>query len=124
MVQIPRVSQVPIAEPIYTNGIMNPVWIRFFERLASLMNVSEVADSLDLIQLANQLPTQAVMGQRVLDTAFEPMPFSPVQIPIDSHLAPVVVSQDMPEPMPLINLPVENTVYVTIYQPPEAPISN
>lgn len=124
MVQIPRVSQVPINEPIYTNGIMNPVWIRFFERLASLMNVSEVADSLDLIQLANQLPTQAVMGQILLNNSIESMPFTAIQLQSDDSIAPVAINQDMPEPMPLINLPVENTVYVTIYQPVETPISN
>ena len=63
MPQIPRVSQVPIIEPMYTNGVMNPTWVRFFEKLASMLNTGDLADLLTLLQLANQLPTQAALGQ-------------------------------------------------------------
>ena len=63
MLQIPRILQVPIIEPMYTNGVMNPTWVRFFEKLASMLNTGELADLLTLLQLASQLPTQAALGQ-------------------------------------------------------------
>ena len=44
MPQIPRVSQVPIIEPMYTNGVMNPTWVRFFEKLASMLNAGDLAE--------------------------------------------------------------------------------
>lgn len=67
MPQIPRVSQVPIIEPMYTNGVMNPAWVRFFEKLASMLNTGDLADLLTLLQLSSQLPTQSLTGQMLLN---------------------------------------------------------
>lgn len=63
---IPRVSQVPIREPMYIDGVMTPTWLRFFEQLAALINSGDLADYVTLAQLANQLPTQAMLGQHEL----------------------------------------------------------
>ena len=67
MPQIPRVSQVPIIEPMYANGVMNPTWVRFFEKLASMLNTGDLADLLTLLQLSSQLPTQSLTGQMLLN---------------------------------------------------------
>ena len=87
MPQIPRVSQVPIIEPMYTNGVMNPTWVRFFEKLAAMLNTGDLADSLTLLQLASQLPTQSLTGQMLLnmsntqfDTVALPVPMVAVSV--------------------------------------------
>lgn len=87
MSQIPRVSQVPIIEPMYTNGVMNPTWVRFFEKLASMLNTGDLADLLILLQLANQLPAQAITGQMLLD-----MPTAQ----FDAVAVPVMPNEVMP----------------------------
>ena len=97
MPQIPRVSQVPIIEPMYDNGVMNPTWVRFFEKLASMLNVGDLADLLTLLQLANQLPTQAALGQLIMN-----MPtaqFDTVALPVmQAETMPMVAVSVNPSP--------------------------
>lgn len=96
MPQIPRISQVPIIEPMYTNGVMNPVWVRFFEKLASMLNTGDLADNLTLMQLANQLPVQASIGQMMLDAQDLQFPILPISIqPSDvMPVVPVAINPD------------------------------
>lgn len=67
---IPKVSQVPIQQPIYVNGVMHQTWINFFERLAAL---SSSADMIQLIELAQkvgeQLNSQSLLWQQGVDIA-------------------------------------------------------
>lgn len=116
MSQIPKISQVPIIEPMYTNGIMNPVWIRFFEKLASLANTDEVADSLTLMQLANQLPTQAITGQMLADSQNVSIPIVAIASIQKENIPTVAISQSEPELMPVTTLSTEIITYVTIPQ--------
>ena len=87
MPQIPRVSQVPIIEPMYTNGVMNPTWVLFFEKLASMLNTGDLADLLTLLQLSSQLPTQSLTGQMLLN-----MPTAQ----FDMVAVPVIPNEMMP----------------------------
>lgn len=81
---IPRISQVPIREPMYIDGVMTPTWLRFFEQLAALINTGGVADYVTLAQLANQMPTQAITGQMLLD---QQQPFGAVAVSLPTETA-------------------------------------
>ena len=100
MPQIPRVSQVPIIEPMYDNGVMNPTWVRFFEKLASMLNTGDLADLLTLLQLANQLPTQSLTGQMLLNmsnTQFDTVALPAMQAETMPLVAvPVIPNETMP----------------------------
>lgn len=61
---VPDSTQVPLFEPIYSNGIMSQVWVMFFQKLAKLANNSNAnGDILELIQLVHQLPNNALQTQ-------------------------------------------------------------
>ena len=63
-------TQVPLYEPIYSNGVISQVWVMFFQKLAKLANNTDAnGDILELIQLANQLPTNAHLAQQGFDIA-------------------------------------------------------
>lgn len=67
---IPDSNQVPLYEPIYSNGVISQVWVMFFQKLAKLANNTDAnGDILELIQLANQLSTNAHLAQQGLDIA-------------------------------------------------------
>lgn len=59
---IPKVSQVPLQQPMYVNGVMHPVWINFFERLAALNNESNIVDLIELLQKLNEMPSLAAQS--------------------------------------------------------------
>ncbi|NNP70932.1 hypothetical protein [Acinetobacter sp. Ac_5812] len=61
---IPKISQVPIRQPMYVNGVMHQVWIDFFEKLAALTNTDDYIDLIELAQKAAELPSQATQGQQ------------------------------------------------------------
>lgn len=42
MATIPKVTQVPIQQPISMNNYMHPVWVRFFETLSQVANENAV----------------------------------------------------------------------------------
>lgn len=42
MTTIPKVTQVPIQQPISMNNYMHPVWVRFFEALSQVANENAV----------------------------------------------------------------------------------
>lgn len=42
MTTIPKVTQVPIQQPIAMNNLMHPVWVRFFEALSQVANENAV----------------------------------------------------------------------------------
>ena len=110
MPQIPRVSQVPIIEPMYTNGVMNPTWVRFFEKLASMLNTGELADSLTLLQLANQLPTQSLTGQMLLNMSNTQ--FDTVALPVmQAETMPMVaVSVNPSPPFDMVAMPTSEII--------------
>jgi len=62
--QIPKISHVPIQQPIYVNGVMHQVWINFFERLSELKNESNLIDLVELAQRVAEEPSQAIQGQQ------------------------------------------------------------
>lgn len=65
---IPEISQLPLYEPIYgSNGQLSPVWAAFFESILQLLNNSQMADLIELLQLASQLPDQSKQGQVSID---------------------------------------------------------
>lgn len=67
---VPDSTQVPLYEPIYSNGVISQVWVMFFQKLAKLANNTDAnGDILELIQLANQLSTNAHLAQQGLDIA-------------------------------------------------------
>ncbi|WP_048766306.1 hypothetical protein [Acinetobacter sp. 243_ASPC] len=67
---VPDSTQVPLYEPIYSNGVISQVWVMFFQKLAKLANNTDAnGDILELIQLANQLPTNAHLAQQGFDIA-------------------------------------------------------
>ena len=96
MPQIPRVSQVPIIEPMYANGVLSPTWVRFFEKLASMLNVGDLADLLTLLQLSSQLPTQSLTGQMLLNSNTQ---FDTVALPVmQAETMPMVAVSVNPSP--------------------------
>lgn len=61
--QVPKISQVPIQQTMYVNGLMHQTWVRFFERLSNLRNDADLIDIIELNQVANEMPSQAIQGQ-------------------------------------------------------------
>ncbi|WP_151738247.1 hypothetical protein [Acinetobacter junii] len=102
---IPKVSQVPLQQPMYFNGVMSQVWINFFERLATLKNEADLIDLVELAQKVGELPSQAIQGQQAFDleqikNRFElsslnstqpnqAFDFIPIQIPVAQEIPPV-----------------------------------
>lgn len=64
---IPKISQVPLQQPMYFNGVMSQVWINFFERLATLKNEADLIDLVELAQRVGELPSQAIQSQQGFD---------------------------------------------------------
>lgn len=64
---IPKISQVPLQQPMYFNGVMSQVWINFFERLATLKNEADLIDLVELAQRVSELPSQAIQSQQGFD---------------------------------------------------------
>ena len=61
---VPDSTQVPLYEPIYSNGVISQVWVMFFLKLAKLANNTDASgDIFELTQLANQLPNNAQQTQ-------------------------------------------------------------
>ena len=61
---VPDSTQVPLFEPIYSNGVISQVWVMFFLKLAKLANNADASgDIFELTQLANQLPNNAQQTQ-------------------------------------------------------------
>lgn len=69
---VPDSTQVPLYEPIYSDGVISQVWVMFFLKLAKLANTADAnGDILELIQLVHQLPNnaqQAQLGFNLSDT--------------------------------------------------------
>lgn len=42
MMTIAKVNQVPIQQPMYVNGMLHQVWIRFFEKLGAVVDETGV----------------------------------------------------------------------------------
>lgn len=65
---VPDSTQVPLYEPIYSNGVISQVWVMFFLKLAKLANNADASgDIFELTQLANQLPNNAQQAQLGFD---------------------------------------------------------
>lgn len=64
---LPQTVQLPLYEPIYVNNQISPVWAMFFDRIAKLLNQSQLSDLMTLMQLASQLPDQSRQGQMSID---------------------------------------------------------
>lgn len=102
---IPKISQVPLQQPMYVNGVMSQVWINFFERLAALKNEADLIDLVELAQRVGELPSQAIQSQQGFDlekikNKFElsalyftqpdqAFDFIPIQIPVAQEIPPV-----------------------------------
>lgn len=102
---IPKISQVPLQQTMYANGVMSQVWIDFFERLATLKNEANLIDLIELAQRVGELPSQAIQGQQGFDLAqiknkfelsalyfFQPnqaFDFIPIQAPPDYEIPPI-----------------------------------
>lgn len=102
---IPKISQVPLQQPMYFNGVMSQVWINFFERLAALKNEADLIDLVELAQRVGELPSQAIQSQQGFDleqikNKFElsalyftqpdqAFDFIPIQIPVAQEIPPV-----------------------------------
>lgn len=102
---IPKISQVPLQQPMYFNGVMSQVWINFFERLATLKNEADLIDLVELAQRVGELPSQAIQSQQGFDlekiknkfelsTLYFTQPdqafdFIPIQIPVAQEIPPV-----------------------------------
>lgn len=92
--QIPKVSHVPIQQPMYANGLMHQTWVRFFEALASLVDLDDSIDLYELMQRAHELPSQAVQGQQQMQIDQLNNQFMHIQTqPLTSEqLAPVAIT--------------------------------
>lgn len=78
MINTPQTIQLPLYEPMYINGHLSPVWASFFDSIIALLNASQLADLITLMQLASQLPDQSKQGQTALDMAHLADQFSSV----------------------------------------------
>ena len=80
-------TQVPLYEPIYINGAVSNVWVMFFQKLAQLANKAETSgDLLELMQLANQLPSNAQQAQLRFEMSEFNNTFSAVPIAFESSV--------------------------------------
>lgn len=106
---VPDSTQVPLFEPIYSNGVMSQVWVMFFQKLAKLANNADAnGDILELIQLVHQLPSNALQTQLGFELNEIKNSFS--FIPIYSHqteeIPPIqAVFLCSEQPLPLSHLP-------------------
>lgn len=78
---VPDSTQVPLYEPIYSNGVISQVWVMFFLKLAKLANTADAnGDISELIQLVHQLPNNAQQAQLVFDLSDIQHTFSSIPI--------------------------------------------
>lgn len=78
---VPDSTQVPLYEPIYSNGVISQVWVMFFLKLAKLANNADAnGDILELIQLVHQLPNNAQQAQLIFDLSDTQNSFSSIPI--------------------------------------------
>lgn len=123
-----RITQVPLREPIYINGVMSSIWLSFFERLSQLDNDNNQADIIEIEQLVKQLPIQAAQGQQQLDIdqIFNQSPPVATSHQDDNHIFPTVsislvcdvglwpmsniTSVNQQHSMPLLELPLQGVI--------------
>lgn len=116
----PDSTQVPLYEPIYINGHMSNVWVMFFQKLARIANDADTGDLLTLVQLANQLPSNAQQGQTAFDIAELQNAFSavPLHISQDVEIPPATaVFLCQQEVMPLVTPPSLEIIYDQVQEP-------
>ena len=90
--RVTNTTQVPLYEPIYANGVFSNVWVMFFQKLARLANNTDAnGDILELIQLANQLPSNAQQAQQGYEITVIQDTFStiPVHANQDTEIPPL-----------------------------------
>lgn len=125
---VPDSTQVPLYEPIYSNGVISQVWVMFFQKLAKLANNTDAnGDILELIQLANQLPTNAHLAQQGFDIAemqnvfttvpihqsyFEEIPPLQAVFLCDQEIMPLCAIPMSIEPiLPVVTLPSSEIIH-------------
>lgn len=108
-----RITQVPLRDPIYINGVMSSAWVSFFQRLASLDNDNGQADIIELEQLAKQLPSQAIQSQKQAEIHEIKSQVSLVPIPAnqaDQIIPPVAMVVSNEQCMPWLPLPIQEVI--------------
>lgn len=112
--QIPKISHVPIQQPMYFNGVMHQAWVNFFERLATLSNSADMIQLVELAQkVGEQVSSQAVQGQHGFDIATMQHSFEAVPITINQTqelppLQAVFLCQE--QPFSMVGLPPSGVI--------------
>lgn len=126
--RVPDTTQVPLYEPIYANGVLSNVWMMFFQKLARLSNNADAnGDILELIQLSNQLPSNAQQAQQGADivdlqNVFSSIPIHQsqnIEIPpvmavflCHDEIMPLCAMQTFSDPVfPFLNLPSSEIIH-------------
>ncbi|MFW2011595.1 hypothetical protein [Acinetobacter bereziniae] len=118
---VPDSTQVPLCEPIYSNGVMSQVWVMFFQKLAKLANNSDAnGDILELIQLVHQLPNNAQQAQLGFDLndiqhSFDSIPIFTQQSEEMPPIQAVFLCSEQPLPLSHVtNLSRHNLPFVAL----------
>lgn len=121
----PDITQVPHREYIYVGNVMSQVWLMFFQKLADTVNLSNAIDLIALMQLAHQLPVNAMQAQT--DFAVSDLQNTFSSIPINQ-----VIQNEMPlnqavflcpeKALPLLNLQLQSDCNMSLSMLPSSEI--
>ena len=121
----PDITQVPHREYIYVGNVMSQVWFMFFHKLADAVNLSDAVDLIALMQLAHQLPVNAMQAQtdfsvNNLQNTFSSIPINQViqtEMPLNQavFLCPEKV-------LPLLNLQLQGDCSMSLSVLPSSEI--
>lgn len=106
-----QITQVPLRDQMYINGVMANTWVYFFQRLADLN--TGLVDLSELEQLVKQLPSQAIQGQQQfeINEIKNQIPLVPIFVQqIDHYIPAVAINLPGEQPMPLLPLPVQEVI--------------
>lgn len=121
----PDTTQVPHREYIYVGNVMSQVWLMFFQKLADTVNLSNAIDLIALMQLAHQLPVNAMQAQT--DFAVSGLQNTFSSIPINQ-----IIQTEMPlnqavflcpeKALPLLNLQLQSDCNMSLSMLPSSEI--
>lgn len=106
-----QITQVPLRDQMYINGVMATTWVYFFQRLASLN--TGLVDLSELEQLTKQLPSQAIQGQQQfeIDGIKNQVSLIPIFVHQTDQVIPTVaINLPGEQPMSLLPLPVQEVI--------------
>lgn len=121
----PDITQVPHREYIYVGNVMSQVWLMFFQKLADTVNLSNAIDLIALMQLAHQLPVNAMQAQT--DFAVSDLQNTFSSIPINQIIhTEIPLNQAVflcPEnALPLLNLELQSDCSMSLSMLPSSEI--